>query len=311
MPETTHRTPAQSDRPQSGRPQSDKPRSGRLEAGCSQPDSSQALGAGNFYGAVRGKQEFCGAIFTDLAHTSPRKLPLHSHELPFFGLLLAGNYGERYGRQYTQFGPFTIMFRPAGVPHQDEIGPRGVSFFEIEVRPSWRKRLEECSGTLDRAQQDCGGGELLWLGMKLYREMHAGAPDDLVIESLLSELLTSAENVPEQRSNDRPAWLNRVIDKITAEYAERLTLNDLGGEAGVHPVHLSRVFRKWKGQGIGEYVHRLRIRAACEKMLRPDIALADIGLATGFADQSHFTRSFRRVTGMSPARFRTMVAPVA
>ena len=74
-------------------------------------------------------------------------------------------------------------------------------------------------------------------------------------------------------------------------------------------MHLPRVFRRWKRQGIGEYVHRLRIRAACEQMLRPETPIADIGLANGFADQSHFTRSFRRVTGMSPARFRGMVAP--
>ena len=271
--------------------------------------SSQALGAGSFYGDVQGKQDMCGAIFTDLRHTLPRMLPSHSHELPFFGLLLEGEYGERYGRQQTQFRPFTIMFRPAGIPHQDEIGPNGVKFFEIEMRPSWGKRLEECSGALDRPHEDCAGGEVLWLGMKVYRELHAGATDDLAIESLLGELLGSVARMPRERVQERPAWLDRIVDKITAEYAERLTLDELSGEAGVHPVHLSRVFRRWMGQGIGEYVHRLRIRAACEQMLRPETPIADIGLSTGFADQSHFTRSFRRLTGMSPARFRGMVAP--
>lgn len=103
------------------------------------------------------------------------------------------------------------------------------------------------------------------------------------------------------------AWLGRIVDKPTAEFAERLTLDELSGEAGVHRVHLSRVFRKWKGEGIGEYVHRLRIRAACEQMLVPEIPISEIGLATGFADQSHFTRSFRKVTGMTPAAFRSQV----
>ncbi len=93
------------------------------------------MGAGSFFGAIHGKRERCGAIFTDLRHFSPRKLPMHSHELPFFALLLEGHYGERYCRRQTQFGPFTIMFRPAGIPHQDEIGPRGLRFFEIELRP--------------------------------------------------------------------------------------------------------------------------------------------------------------------------------
>lgn len=278
-------------------------------------DGGQALRAGSFYGAIQGKRELCGAIFTDLSHQSPRKLPPHSHELPFFGLVMDGQYGERYGRQQTFFSPFTIMFRPAGIPHQDEIGPRGVRFFEIEVRPSWRKRLEDCSGTLDRACEDRAGGQVLWLGMKLFREMHSGAADELAIEGLLAELLACVACPPRERAPERtkarPPWLGRVLDKINAEYAERLTLDHLSGEAGVHPVHLSRVFRRLTGQGIGEHVHRLRIRAACEQLLQSDMPIAEIGLAAGFADQSHFTRSFRRVTGMSPARFRSMVAQQA
>jgi AraC family transcriptional regulator len=290
-------------------------------------DGGQALAAGSFYGAIRGKRELCGAIFTDLRHESARKLPSHSHELPFFGLVMDGQYGERYGRQHTFFSPFTIMFRPAGIPHQDEIGPRGVKFFEIELRPSWRKRLDACSATLDRAFADCVGGQALWLGLKLYRELHSGVADELATESLLGELLACIGCQPRERSterssegdpegaregaNERPPWLGRVLDKISAEYNEKLTLDQLSGEAGVHPVHLSRVFRRWNGQGIGEFVHRLRIRAACERLLQLEMPIAEIGLAAGFADQSHFTRSFRRVTGMSPARFRGMVAQQA
>jgi len=43
-------------------------------------------------------------------------------------------------------------------------------------------------------------------------------------------------------------------------------------------------------------------------MFQAEMSLADIALATGFADQSHFTRAFRRVTGMSPGAFRQLVA---
>ena len=95
--------------------------------------------------------------------------------------------------------------------------------------------------------------------------------------------------------------------KLAVEYSERLTLDDLSREAGVHPVHLSRVFRKCVGEGIGEYVHRLRVRAACEQILEPEISIAEVSLALGFADQSHFTRAFRRVTGMTPAAFRSQL----
>ena len=267
----------------------------------------QALGAGSFYGAVQSRHEQCDAIFTDLRHTSPRKLPSHAHELSFFAVLMEGSYGERYGREDRQFQPFTVHFRPGGVPHQDEVGPSGVRFFEIEIRPIWRTRLADCSASLDIARDDTKGGELLWLAMKLFREVNGSAsPDNLAVESLLAELMAATARMPTEGKSQRPAWLNRIVDKLAVEYAERLTLDDLSREAGVHPVHLSRVFRKCVGEGIGEHVHRLRVRAACERMQMPEVSIAEISMALGFADQSHFTRTFRRVTAVSPAKFREM-----
>lgn len=273
-----------------------------------QPGSQQALGAGKFYGAVQSRHEQCDAIFTDLRHTSPRKLPSHAHELSFFAVLMDGLYGERYGRQERQFRPFTVHFRPAGVPHQDEVGPPGVRFFEIEIRPSWRQRLADCSAALDIARDDCKGGGLLWLAMKIFRELQGSCPpDDLSVESLLTELMAAAARTPPENDRRPPAWLRRILEKLEVDFTGRISLDDLSREAGVHPVHVSRVFRKFVGEGIGEHVHRLRVRKACEQMREPELSIADISLALGFSDQSHFTRSFRRVTAVSPARFRAMV----
>ena len=97
--------------------------------------SPQHMPAGNFFGAIQDKRERCGAIFTDLRHTAPRKLPMHSHELAFFALLRDGLYGERYGRGQSQYGPLSLMFRPAGIPHQDEIGPAAFAFTKSRSDP--------------------------------------------------------------------------------------------------------------------------------------------------------------------------------
>jgi AraC family transcriptional regulator len=264
------------------------------------------LAGGSFFGAIQWRSEHRGAIFTDLQHAAPRKLPEHSHELPFFALLLRGYYGERYGRQQKQFGPFTVMFRPSGVPHQDEVGPNGLRFFEIELRPTWQSRIADCSGRLSQPCEDMRGGELLWLTMRLFRELFGCVrPDLLSVESLLAELVASAARLPREETKQAPLWLARVLDKLQAEHCERLTLDDLSREARVHPVHLSRVFRRFVREGIGEYVHRLRIRTACEQLLSSQASLAEVSVATGFADQSHFCRVFRKTTGTTPRAFRT------
>ena len=279
-----------------------------VSSGVSSVSRAQHMPAGSFFGTIQRKREQCGAIFTDLRHTAPRKLPRHSHELAFFALLLDGLYAERYGRCQNQYGPFTLMFRPAGIPHQDEIGPRGVRLYEIEIRATWQKRLADCSAALDTPRDDIGGGPLLWLGMKLFREVqNSGAVDDLAVEGLLAEMLSFAARGSRQESRHVPGWLSRIQDKLRTEHCRRLTLDELAREAGVHPVHLSRIFRRSVGEGIGDHIHRLRVRTACERLLEPRASLAEVSVAIGFADQSHFTRSFRRITGMTPAQFRSVV----
>jgi len=269
------------------------------------PTGQQSLRGGQFFGSIRYRIENSGAVFSDLRHPVPRKLPVHSHELPFFGLLLRGYYGERYGREHKQFSPLSLMFRPAGIPHQDEIAPGGLRFFHIELRPLWKQRIAECSGTLTRGCEDSRGGSLFWLSMNLFRETFvAECPDSLCVESLLAELTGLAARLALEERRHCPTWLVRVLEKLHAEHANHLTLDDLSAEAGVHPVHLSRVFRRFHPEGIGEYTRRLRIRAACRLLLDPELPLAEISLLAGFADQSHFTRAFRRVTSITPSSFR-------
>jgi AraC family transcriptional regulator len=275
-------------------------------------EAPATLAGGSSYGAAQQRREHLGAIFSELHHAAPRKLPKHVHELPFFLLLLRGHYGEQYGHETRQFAPFTAMFRPAHIPHQDEIGPNGVRLFQIELRPKWQARIADYPGNLNLAREDLRGGAMLWLGMKLFRESLAyEQPDSLSVQSLLSELLAHAARLPLEETRQAPAWLPRVLDKLRVEFCDKLTLDALSEEARVHPVHLSRVFRRFVGEGIGEYVHPLRIRTACEQLLLPEASLAEVSLAMGFADQSHFCRVFRRIAGMTPQTFRSCLEHAA
>jgi AraC family transcriptional regulator len=267
--------------------------------------SQQSLGGGQFYGAIQRKNESCRVIFTDLVHTAPRQLPLHAHQLAFFALVLQGQYGERYARTHKQFGPFSLMYRPAGIPHQDEIGPRGVRFFEMELRPDWQASIADCSGNLSDPSDDERGGELLWHALKIYRFTRSSAlPDELCLESLLAEMVALVARLPRETASQPPGWLSKIMDRLNSEYCRHLTLAEVSADAGVHPVHLSRVFRRFVGEGICDYVHRLRIREACRRMLLPQNSMSAISMDTGFADQSHFTRAFRKFTGATPTAFR-------
>jgi AraC family transcriptional regulator len=86
--------------------------------------------------------------------------------------------------------------------------------------------------------------------------------------------------------------------------ARPLSLAELAELAGVHPVHLAASFRRCYGTTVAAYLRQLRIELACRELARSDAPLADVALAAGFADQSHFGRTMKRILGVTPAAFR-------
>ena len=88
------------------------------------------------------------------------------------------------------------------------------------------------------------------------------------------------------------------------EGGERLTVGGVAAAVGVHPFHLSRVFKRFRRMTVGEYLNALRIERACRELERPASSISDVALSAGFSDQSHFTRAFKRATGTTPGAFR-------
>lgn len=268
------------------------------------PGSGSHLRPGEFYGDVVGKRHGRGLVLSELTHAGRRMLPRHSHELAYFCLLLDGSYSETCGRRTISYKPWTIMFHPPGLTHQDEIGNRGGRFFSIEVDDGWLARLRE-HGAVPQTVTDVQGNDLRWLATRLYREYRVrDACSPLIIEGIVMEMLGVVARATDVRGSRPPSWLSRAVELLHAEFRQRLTVNHVAAEVGVHPFHLSRVFRRFHRQTVGEYVKQLRVRFACEQLSNPDATLAGIALAAGFSDQSHFTRVFRQITGDTPGQFR-------
>ena len=91
---------------------------------------------------------------------------------------------------------------------------------------------------------------------------------------------------------------------LAGHFAEELKLKEVASAVGVHPVHLAREFRRHFHCTAGDFVRRTRVEFACRKISESEASLSDIALSAGFYDQSHFTNTFRRFTGMTPAAYR-------
>jgi len=101
-----------------------------------------------------------------------------------------------------------------------------------------------------------------------------------------------------------PRWLAQALELLREQFSEHLTIAYLARSVGVHPVHLAREFRKFYRCTIGEYIRQLRIEYACRKLSISDASLAAIASGAGFSDQSHFSRTFKRLVDMTPAQYR-------
>jgi AraC family transcriptional regulator len=264
---------------------------------------SDNLQTGQFYGSTARRVEAAGLVLTEVRHTHGRKLPVHTHESAYFGLLLDGAYSERFTQRNTEYDPFTIGFHPPGLTHEDEIGACGSRMFCIEIRDAFLEKMRPYL-TAPKFSPDLCGTETTWLGVKLYRAFRSGTLDRLQMEELCGDMLERSAEVSLHEEKSAPEWLSRVLDLLHGSYRNQITLDAIARDMDIHPIHLSRVFRKKYGCALGEYANRLRVKFACTEMARGWPALGELALAAGFADQSHMGRVFKATVGDSPAKFR-------
>jgi len=205
----------------------------------------------------------------------------------------------------------TAVYNPTGVAHSTVIGPSGASFFTIEFRPEVVRALD--LRLPDMTTFDRGAGSMLWPGLHLYSAFRWQTADPLVLEGYVLEILGAITRLGsrqrEAAEKSAPRWFSRVKESLHEGFRERMKIGDLAREAGIHPVHMARVFRQIEKRTPGEYQQRLQVRAACELLRDPEWPLAAIAAECGFSDQSHFTRVFRKLAGTTPARFRQVVIP--
>jgi AraC family transcriptional regulator len=101
------------------------------------------------------------------------------------------------------------------------------------------------------------------------------------------------------------AWqANRALEYIEDNLGSKMAIREIADCVALSKSHFSRAFKQSLGSSPMAYIAARRVERAKLMMISTRQMLTDIALACGFADQSHLTKSFRRVVGMSPALWR-------
>lgn len=266
------------------------------------------LQSGEFHGRPIGTLRHAGLTFAETEYEPGHRLPEHAHDRPFFSLLLRGDFRERAERRVRHCVPTSLVFYPEHEPHEEAFGEAGGRGFHVELGHAWLDRMREEGMTYASGSSETLDGRQNLLVTRLYACLAcdgAGIGAEEIVLDLLAGL-TRVDGLGHETAP--PAWLARVREMLHERYAEALRVTDLADEAGVHPVHLARVFRHHVGCTIGDYVRDLRVERACAALAEPSRSLSAIAFETGFADQAHFTRRFKQVTGFTPGRYRQVLA---
>ncbi|MFN2566360.1 MAG: helix-turn-helix transcriptional regulator [Gemmatimonadaceae bacterium] len=236
-------------------------------------------------------------------------LPRHYHDRGCLTVVLGGAFSEQLLGRANECRRATVLAKPALEPHTDRFAS-DVGSHQVIVEPdgAWLDGhvppgplFREITNVRD------SGAELI--GRRLVEEISVRdtfAP--LAIEGLVLELLARAAR-ESTGSRERPlaAWLRRARDLVLADTAESRSVAGIASAVGVHPVYLARMFRLHFGTSVAGYVRKARLDRAAVLVATSDMPIATIALQTGFFDQSHFTRWFKRHTGLTPLAYRRAV----
>ncbi len=246
-----------------------------------------------------------GMNFSETRYPSGFRMPKHPHDSAALSFVLAGGYSETVNCRERECQPLTTVFHPQGESHSVIFHHADVRIFRVEVGEKWLARMQNFLPVWD-APAEFNGGLLAFLAMRLYGEMQR---DDcwsaLSVEGLMLEILAELGRAADcAKSSAKSHWVEEVREILHSRLAATPSLPELAESVNVHPVHLAREFRKRMGCTIGDYVRRLRIEQACAALTASDSPMSEIALAAGFYDQSHFSNTFKKITGLTPAAWR-------
>jgi AraC family transcriptional regulator len=241
--------------------------------------------------------------FTESSYEANQRLPKHEHELPHFCFVLQGEYEETLGlRNIARRGPSSLLYLPAGFPHEEHHFARGRHFM-IEVDAAHVEMIECHVESPLRLPPD----EPVLFAHKAYQEyLRPQSDSGFILDGFALVLFGYLHREHRLLSGAQPAWVKRAKRMLDEEYAIQWSLADLAEAVGIDPHLLSTSFARWFGTTPGEYLRLRRMRLACQ-MIANGKPLSEVSLAIGFGDQAHFTRMFRNYLGITPLDYCRVV----
>ncbi|EJL74020.1 helix-turn-helix domain-containing protein [Chryseobacterium populi] len=255
------------------------------------------LSSGTYLGESTSRFEGNGIQLVDTVYHQAVSNDWHSHEHAHLTLVLdGGNREQRRGAEYQLTAGQVIFY------HSDEVHKNDHTLFpsrniNLEIRPEFFAKYELTEVQFAEAIKFHNINASLILRVFKEAEFNEDALTDHVAELLISPL-NKKYKVP-------PKWIRELHQLLNDNWQETPSLHTLATIVNVHPTTISKYFSQYFGCTLSQYLRKLKIERAIP-LLRDKFSISEISYICGFADQSHFIRTFKTETGILPKAFRKL-----
>jgi AraC-like DNA-binding protein len=264
--------------------------------------------AGQYIGTTMRSVRINDLILSKSHYENDNKTGWHSHENPFFALVLKGGNLERRRRNEFQSKPGTLLFYREEEVHCNSHYYPGSVNFHIEFTMQWFKKFELDITTLGDIQNinNANGKFAISKLMMEFREtdpLSSFIVDGLLLQTF-GELMKSAETVP---SGHKPKWLLMIVEMLNDEKIEDISLRNLSRIVNIHPTTISKAFPKYFNDTLGDYLKKCKVKKSLALLTKKNKSIDEISFECGFYDASHFVKTFKRVMGFTPGHYRKTI----
>jgi AraC-like DNA-binding protein len=223
------------------------------------------------------------------------QLDPHAHEPGQICFVLEGEYREWTAEGAHLLRPGCIQSHEPWEQHSNSFASEEALTLLVSIDPERWVRLKApgpfvLTARLSELAED--------VRRELRRDDEASRP---ALEGLALLLLSTVSRKAAAAERTEPSWLLDAEEFIESRYVSALSLATVAAAVGVHRATLAAAFRRHLSISVGERIREVRVRHAVS-MLRQGVPIDEVTMSTGFFDQAHLTRIFKRVTGLTPGQ---------
>ncbi len=236
----------------------------------------------------------------ELVYACGYRMAPHAHDYSNLTVVVSGDIEETTDTGQHRGRSCSVLLKPAGTIHSNYIlGRRGTRTVSIELHS------DELHSLPWQWLEDPDSARA---ALAFYTAYRTGTRDD--IEHSAIALIATTTAIATRAAGNTPLWLHDVKQILDTRFDEPLRFEEIAVEVGLHPVYLSRAFRRHTGVSMGDYVRGLRLRHARHLLSETSRPLTAISADAGFADASHLCRVFAGTHAVTPQGFRQQVQGV-